>query len=96
MGIRLVTDQRTDKTVMCCTASGWAFGPVFDSEDEALHLLSWFERGVANSAAKALRYKPIVGDGTDPRDWRLKDMASLVNVWRGFYRLETTDYEEVA
>jgi hypothetical protein len=42
MGVRILQDKDSDKCCLYCSTSGWAFGPIFYSGDEAVKFLDWF------------------------------------------------------
>jgi len=41
MGVRIIEDRHSGAAVLYCSSSMWAFGPVFENEDEALRFLRW-------------------------------------------------------
>ena len=59
MGVRLIVDSRrdTDRVALFCSTSGWAFGPVFDSETEAEAFLDYCDL-VVGADPRAIDEKP--------------------------------------
>jgi hypothetical protein len=44
MGVRILQgDKSHDGAVLYCSVSMWAFGPVFEDEDEAQQFLNWLD-----------------------------------------------------
>jgi hypothetical protein len=42
MGVRILSgDKPWDGAVLYCSVSMWAFGPVFENEDQAQEFLNW-------------------------------------------------------
>lgn len=85
MSVRLIVDesQSSDAVAMYCSTSGFAFGPVFDSETEALDFLEWME------SAKREDDPNLVDLGSDPRRYMDSDLEDLVAAWK-------KQYDEVA
>ncbi len=43
MGLRFVIDDHRDKVALYCSTTGYAFGPVLDSEEEAEAFVAYAE-----------------------------------------------------
>ncbi len=66
MAVSVLTDKNSGESVMYCTTSDWAFGPVFTQYEEAEIFIEWLERH---------------GKG-DPRLIEDRDLERLVGEWR--------------
>lgn len=76
MAVEILTDGRRD--VFTCTTSDTAFGPILEAgEGEAF--LKWLPTWRPQSWAIA---KPLIGDGSDPRDYSTDDLSRIVRHWR--------------
>lgn len=52
MGVQILANQENNTAVLFCSTSMWAFGPVFDSEEQARAFLKWIvtdPRGIEDS-----------------------------------------------
>lgn len=86
MGVRILHGDRRrgyELSVLYCSTTGWAFGPVFPSAEHAEAFLDWFAAGHATAAARALGVRPVqpLGDGTDPRHWEHHHLEALHREW---------------
>lgn len=71
MSVRTVHEVAAGVACLYCSTTGWAFGPVFNSRDEAEDFLAWLEAG---ELAGAL-------DSADPRRYRDQELARLHGEW---------------
>lgn len=98
MGVRTLIgkyDGTEHAAVMVDSASGWCFGPVFESPDaeeqiEAfttwLREMRWYEhRAEIFGGIRDYRSLPdglLMGTGEDPREWTLGALERLYSFWR--------------
>ena len=57
MGVRLIVgvgESETDKCAMYDSVTGWAFGPVFESEGDAIEFLGFLDVDARSLAAPVL------------------------------------------
>jgi hypothetical protein len=85
MSVRIISDGT--EAVLTCSTSGVAFGPVFDSEQEAEEFLEWLRENGPRIRSEAF-YIGALGNGTDPRDFTTDALVGL--------RLRYLDSLEVA
>lgn len=75
MGLRFVIDEQRSKVALYCSTTGYAFGPVLDSEEEAEAFVDFAEK-----YARELEW-----EHDDPRSFT---PAQLDEVHRRFVELE--------
>ena len=78
MAVGILHDEVRGKTVLFCTTSDTAFGPVFESFDEADDFLAWLREDRGASVG----WLAEIGDGSDPRDYKASDLEALVETYR--------------
>jgi hypothetical protein len=44
MGVRILHDAETGIACLYCSTTQWAFGPLFESREDAAEFLSWLRR----------------------------------------------------
>ena len=80
MSVDVIHDAWNQNAALYDTVSGHAFGPVFtgpDAGDGANEFLAWLkDNGPING------YRPLIGDGTDARDYTPDHLESIVLLWK--------------
>lgn len=83
MAVEVLHDRERGNSVMVCTTTDWAFGPVFRAGEDAEDFIVWVrENGPERALALGLK-RHWLGqhNGTDPRDYPDADLEALYQAW---------------
>lgn len=81
MSVRIISNDE-GQAVMYDSTSGFAFGPVFEDYDDPDSFMEWLRSGAGIRAGNELSRRPLIGDGTDPREWEADELGKLVREWK--------------
>jgi len=77
MGCRILAEKHDGRAVLYCSTTGWAFGPVFSSYEEAERFLTWL-RETPNEE------RTIIGlSKSDPRSYEESVLERLYSKFCG-------------
>ena len=79
MSVRITSQE--NKVALFASDTGLAFGPIFDSQDDAEDFLGCIGYGV--------------DDGIDPRKITSDELVGLYNLWQRQREMERADAEEI-
>lgn len=86
MGTRLTSDPGEHVVAMFDSVTGWAFGRVFSSAEQAEDFLRWLETADLTDAGGPISVLPVFrgqfGAGDDPRAYSNGDLDRLRDLWR--------------
>jgi hypothetical protein len=81
MGVRILHDVETGIACLYCSTTQWAFGPLFESRQDAEEFLAWVRSRSAGEWAKYDKFE--VGDTgrCDPRVLTDRGLKQAVSDW---------------
>lgn len=83
MAVEVLHDPERRQSVMVCTTTDWAFGPVFREAEDAEEFLIWVrENGPERALTLGLKTHGLgTHNGTDPRDYPDRGLEALYQAW---------------
>lgn len=90
MAVEIVEDVRRGRAVLTCTTSDWAFGPVFDSREDAEGFLNYLAGPYRKVPKPPGALIAFYVDGTDPREY---SDAGLATAYAAYQNSTTNERE---
>jgi hypothetical protein len=81
MGVRILSDRETGVACLYCSTTQWAFGPLFESREDAEEFLAWVRSRSAGEWAKYDKFKVDDTGRCDPRMLTDSGLKHAVSDW---------------
>jgi hypothetical protein len=81
MGVRILYDPEADVACLYCSTSQWAFGPLFESREDAAEFVAWLRSRSAGEWAKYDKFKVDDTGRCDPRVLTDRGLEQAVSDW---------------